>query len=1266
MRNNATLIAAFTALVAFVGISSLPKGGTDRSTAPDVKTSPKSPLLKKSNAAQTKRASPACEEIARRLRVFIYPDNFKEIGSEACVPNGPPMPPDVTFVIATVPNPIWTHLALFFDRAVETIQQAAEDEGYSYDSSWFPWNDVSNEFPLLIDQRTAQAEQDATEHQPGIIVFRGGINGGQAPYKSGLVVFLVSESPTGGIDRTEFQNSMMLVEKLGGLENAANARVLGPMFSGSVPSLYQTLEPFKLSHAGFQVSLFSGTVSSQDAYRWFVERLQGWGSFRTALPSDQAMIDEFMSYLVNQGYGRGCVAIISEDETAFGNSPGEAESKKTSPGTTQTSGNDADKQGRCDLFGQNPKPIYLYYPRDIAALRSAYERQSIFNSKRQNQEGSSPSTALRGDLAEPENSNHDTVRSYAGQLTPLAQEAVLQTIAHVVKEKAIQFIVIRSTNSLDQVFLAEFLRRSNPEARVVLDGSDLLFKRGAQGASLRGVMTLSAYPLLTPWQQDWTVALRYAKNGSYRVFGDDVVEGLYVAAREQFQALKQRRSENPLHDKAIARVECNGAQNLTKGAGIPINEYGPPQWPGLKTANENWQRPGIWLSVISHRQFWPMAFLDSVGNKEMPAPTDLTQDPPLPADEITHPPSRFPIELIVLFALGLLWSACHLKWCWRGSTAPSLSSSALSYFSPMRRPQHSGLIAFGCLLPALFALVTAATGGLLGSGLDSNRRLMFSTWVIAVLAMCIFACLRNYSLPICSTTDRASNRVQFWRWIVGVSAAVVLMGMSILQLRFVTRLTPNNEIPTYWRAIHLLNGVSPLTPQLLLIVGLYLWFWYSLRGLALFGPDRPSLPKDSSLPPLMRMFGRTHAAKWVERVAIPARRTYFISLAVAFLAVFIVFAFSMESFALRTLGERTFGVYMFVWFALCVAIILADMLQLWMTWKHLHHLLQRLDRLPLRRTLASLRGLSWTSVWTMSGNVLEDRYCLISRQMESLTHLLNSIRRCPTSGKGREKSRAELKRDTKASVLRQIRNCRRKGLEFANWYVSASTTRAGGKHADASSTNVTSLTVFQRSLAETAAYILVAVLLPAWKSESKSLILDSGARSDNGGGCEKGTDPKQVSDEGNADSASKKSGSNQELPRHVAAAEEFVVLPFLAFIQNVLGRVRTIVLGTLFLFVAVTFAASSYPFDPLPVLGATFLAVFVIAGGTSIMVLAQMHRDATLSYITHTQPGELGPQFWIHLITFGVGPLIGLLTTLFPSLTDFVSSWLQPNMQLLQ
>lgn len=51
--------------------------------------------------------------------------------------------PGVRFAIATVPNPVSTNLPLMFDRLVESVQQAAQDENYSYDASWFPWDDTS-------------------------------------------------------------------------------------------------------------------------------------------------------------------------------------------------------------------------------------------------------------------------------------------------------------------------------------------------------------------------------------------------------------------------------------------------------------------------------------------------------------------------------------------------------------------------------------------------------------------------------------------------------------------------------------------------------------------------------------------------------------------------------------------------------------------------------------------------------------------------------------------------------------------------------------------------------------------------------------------------------------------------------------------------------------------------------------------------------------------------------------------------------------------
>ena len=83
-------------------------------------------------------------------------------------------------------------------------------------------------------------------------------------------------------------------------------------------------------------------------------------------------------------------------------------------------------------------------------------------------------------------------------------------------------------------------------------------------------------------------------------------------------------------------------------------------------------------------------------------------------------------------------------------------------------------------------------------------------------------------------------------------------------------------------------------------------------------------------------------------------------------------------------------------------------------------------------------------------------------------------------------------------------------------------------------------------------------------------------------------------------------------------------------------------------------------------LGVIFLTVFIGFGGVTVLVYSQMSRDATLSHITNTKPGELGFDFWVKLLGFGLGPLIGLLTTLFPSITDFAFSWLQPSVAALK
>jgi hypothetical protein len=653
MKQSSGIIAILTVFLAAFGISNLQKNNPGSGAVSG--TTNQSNSRAKPNASNTPTLSPACEEIGNRLGRFFEkkPETQENKNQDAqhpgfCYEGGkgpndkyrPSLPPDVQFVVATVPNPVSTHLPLVFDRMIEVIEQAAEDDKYSYDSSWFPW-DEAKDYSSISDQIMADKAQKLKQSQPGVVVFRGAVNAemvndmDRTPYQRGLIVFVVDEQPTGGIDRTEFENALAWIEWLGGLSLERTLKILGPSFSGSLPSLDQALDSDKLKQAARapQVSVSSGSVSGQSSFFWFQNRMKSKhsGSFETALEGDRLMVDRFLEYLDRQKYPLGCVAIISEDETAFGHTEKDEVHDKVN------------QDNHCDegSYGKN-HPIYLYYPRDIATLRSAYERQSIFNSGKQQSNENPASTTLRGDLSEPNTSDHDTVRSYGGELTPLAQESVLLSITNILKGKQIQFVILRSTNSLDQIFLTQFFRRAYPAARIVINGADLLFPRGAEGTSLRGVMTLSTYPLLT-WQQDWTMSLVHSQNGSYRIFGEDLAEGLYIAARELFL------------DPKLA-------------SDVPVGNYAPPAWSLTSTGSDDDPRPATWLSVIGHHQFWPVAVLHKypVSNslellptaserREKPAPLDAAEAHPFAHPHRTDDTAD-PLHDLVCAALHLVLS----------------------------------------------------------------------------------------------------------------------------------------------------------------------------------------------------------------------------------------------------------------------------------------------------------------------------------------------------------------------------------------------------------------------------------------------------------------------------------------------------------------------------------------------------------------------------------------------------------------------------------
>jgi hypothetical protein len=81
-------------------------------------------------------------------------------------------------VIASVPDPVHSHLSLIFDRAVDAILQAA-DNGYVSSYYWLPWRSRGGARKALDSLGEYEPGHDPErERQPGLIVLQRVPKGG--------------------------------------------------------------------------------------------------------------------------------------------------------------------------------------------------------------------------------------------------------------------------------------------------------------------------------------------------------------------------------------------------------------------------------------------------------------------------------------------------------------------------------------------------------------------------------------------------------------------------------------------------------------------------------------------------------------------------------------------------------------------------------------------------------------------------------------------------------------------------------------------------------------------------------------------------------------------------------------------------------------------------------------------------------------------------------------------------------------------------------
>jgi hypothetical protein len=170
-------------------------------------------------------------------------------------------------------------------------------------------------------------------------------------------------------------------------------------------------------------------------------------------------------------------------------------------------------------------------------------------------------------------------------------------------------------------------------------------------------------------------------------------------------------------------------------------------------------------------------------------------------------------------------------------------------------------------------------------------------------------------------------------------AVIAFFGVHVLIWEL--NLETTDRALTYWRAMHLSSGVSPVVPIIALLVGLYLWFWFTLHGLALFGSDRPRLPllEDLKLKvkakeyDFLRMFSQEDAAEKIERAGKPLdqkTRMITVFLFVLFLVASLTLA---DGVFLRGLGAKRNVVILMLWLLACISLQLSEACRLCELWR---------------------------------------------------------------------------------------------------------------------------------------------------------------------------------------------------------------------------------------------------------------------------------------------------------------------------------------------
>ena len=526
--------------------------------------------------------------------------------------------PNTRLVIATVPDPVHTSLALVSDRSLDAIQEGAQAAHYTFDRALLPWRPKSEGNDQDDFQNESVVRRDR-ENDPGLLIFRDGVD-----RQASLFVLLVGETPTSGIHKEQFNRALDIVNRANALKSAEKSRIdiIGPTFSGSLASLEKLIERAEEASSRQGKALYfhirSGTAMSADAIGTFTSFLAppagnpaaARGDFFTFNDLDKCQINHFAKFVADEGYGDDKIAVLSENETAYGS------------GTVDTANTKSNQQAMCDA----PPPshlISLYFPRKFSELRDAYQKDPVLSSS--SGDANIPRTTLKADYSTSA-SDEDGVAVFSPKLSPLSQESVMLGIVTRLRIENPRFVILRVTDPLDSLFLTRFISSNYPQGRLVTLGADQLLPRDKNDTTFRGVLALTNYPLLP------TLLTETETNTGPIVFPASPSVGLFNAT----VSVLWRPSDIP------------GQQSEPLAQYAPLESAGPV-------------KPMLWLTAIGDDGYWPYAALDSdrASKSTLPPCDTCASNRKISLDP--SPPNR------IIMAGLLMCSGIFVWYTWKGS-----------------------------------------------------------------------------------------------------------------------------------------------------------------------------------------------------------------------------------------------------------------------------------------------------------------------------------------------------------------------------------------------------------------------------------------------------------------------------------------------------------------------------------------------------------------------------------------------------------------------